>query len=479
MKKAISLILCASISACFISCGSESITGTDTANTDIASEAVQTAPETQTEDEEDKEEEKMITVIEKDKTEYSVVYGGKDAVFTAFTEAVTEKTGAVFNSYSDEDEESDLEILIGADGRREYQRQARKLAEHEFSVTLLSEEGKSKLIIAYTTPLSGMAAGRKLVKEMMTADGLSLPEGFQFTGKCTEDDVITVSSIDYMRDPAILVDNGVYYAYGTGWKCFKNTSGSLKGEWTEIKDFYIEPSDLLDHEWAPEVHKYNGAYYMFATYRSKSRMNRGCTVMKADSPEGPFVEISNGHLTPSDWDAIDASLYVDKDGQPWMIFAHEWTSTHDNIGTFAVAKLSDDLTHFTSEPVELFRADSAKWAITQITDGCFLHDTKDGELLMIWSNFDKPDTYCVGVAKSENGKIDGNWIQTDKPIFTKKYTGIYDGGHGMLFTDTDGTLYMSVHSPNKPEEGDRRERPVFIPLVEKNGTLVWEFLDWS
>lgn len=481
MKKIVSATLCAALIASLCACGGDGgATGNadasaqDTAGQTAASDNEATAAETDA-----AEEEKKIDVIKDGASKYSLVHEFNDSIFVKFSQTVAEKTGVTLNSYIDKEDDSDFEILLGADNRAEYKRQVRKLKENEFSITHVTDGGKSQIILAYTSPLTGMAASRMLIKEMMTSEGLSIPEGLSVTGTCTEDDVLIVSSIEYLRDPAILVDDGVYYAYGTGWSCYKNTSGSLKGEWTRVENFYVEPDDLQDHEWAPEVHKYNGAYYMFATYRSKTTQHRGCTVMRADSPEGPFVEISDGFLTPSDWDAIDATLYIDTDGQPWMVFAHEWTSTPGNIGSFAAAKLSDDLTHFISEPIELFKATDAKWAITQITDGCFMHTSKDGDLCMIWSNFDGADAYCVGVAKSDNGKVDGNWIQEERAMFSTRYTGGYDGGHGMLFTDTDGTLYMSIHSPNTHKEGGRRETPVFVPLVEKNGSLVWEFLDWS
>ena len=49
----------------------------------------------------------------------------------------------------------------------------------------------------------------------------------------------------------------------------------------------------------------------------------------------------------------------------------------------------------------------------------------------------------------------------------------YDGGHGILFRDTDGRMYLSIHSPNNPSDG-RRETPVFIPIREAGDTLVWD-----
>ena len=290
------------------------------------------------------------------------------------------------------------------------------------------------------------------------------------------------TSIKKLRDPFILLHNGVYYAYGTGvgenndwdstrWVCYKNTSGSLDGNWEKIDDSYVVyPESAIKNRWAPEVHEYKGSFYMIATYFSSTTNHRGCSILKAPCPEGPFVEITNGHITQSDRDCIDGTLYVDKDGQPWLVFVHEWTSTDDKIGRMDVAKLSDDLTHFISEPVELFRADDPSWSDHCVTDGCFLYETKDGGLIMIWSNFDREHNYCVGIAKSENGKVDGKWIQQDELLFSKAYTGIYDGGHGMIFTDSDSTKYLCVHSPNGPI-ANRQETPILIPICEKDGSL--------
>ena len=284
---------------------------------------------------------------------------------------------------------------------------------------------------------------------------------------------IIESNIDKLRDPCILVEGDTYYAYGTGWVCYKNTDGRLDGNWVKLdKEIAVTPPTCKGDKWAPEVHKYNDAFYMFTTYASSVTGHRGSTILKSSSPEGPFVEITNGHITPADWDCIDATFYVAPDGQPWMVFVHEWTSTDDGIGRMAIAKLSDDLTHFISEPVEIFRADDPSWTDACVTDGCWMYTTAEGNLLMIWSNSDAYG-YCVGIAHSENGKIDGSWIQEDRLLYSKAYTGEYDGGHGIIFTGLDGIKYLSIHSPNVPV-GDRHEKPVFIPIREENGTIVCE-----
>ncbi len=283
-----------------------------------------------------------------------------------------------------------------------------------------------------------------------------------------------VSSIEKLRDPFIVVKDGIYYAHGTGWHCYRNTSGSLSGAWEDLgMVVQSPPDDDGAQHWAPEVHLYQGAYYMITTYRSSENGHRGCMVLRADHPAGPFTCISEGHITPKEWDCIDGTLYIDPHGQPWMVFVHEWTCQPDHVGTFAAAKLSDDLTRLISQPIELFRADAPAWATAGVTDGCFMHTTVQGELIMLWSNF-AADGYCVAIARSDNGRLDGRWSHDPTLLFSKEISGEYDGGHGMLFTDVDGQMYLSLHSPQTLEGATRLESPVFVPVREENGTIVWD-----
>ncbi len=280
-----------------------------------------------------------------------------------------------------------------------------------------------------------------------------------------------ISTIKKLRDPFIVVKDGIYYAHGTGWHCYRNDSGSLHGDWEDLGQVVPDPIDDGGQHWAPEVHFYRDAYYMITTYCSTRNGHRGCVILKSDRPEGPFVYHSDGHVTPEDWDCIDGTLYIDKEGMPWMVFVHEWTCQPDHVGTFAAARLSEDLTQLISDPIELFRADEPLWAAAGVTDGCFMYTTEDGQLLMLWSNF-TIDGYCVGIARSDNGRLDGHWQHDEQLLFSKAISGEYDGGHGMLFYDTDGQMYLSIHSPQTLEGANRLESPVFVPVKEQNGTLI-------
>lgn len=296
-----------------------------------------------------------------------------------------------------------------------------------------------------------------------------------------ERECMIITNVEGVRDPFILAENGVYYLYGTGvladgdwdntiWACYVNDSGDLHGAWKPTEQLvYKIPAHAEKQFWAPEVHKYNGKYYMLASYFSSETQHRGSSILEAPTPTGPFAEISNGHITPHDRDCIDATFYVDNAGQPWLIFVHEWTCTDDGVGRMDVAKLSPDLTRLISKPVELFRADSPLWTNESVTDGCFIHKKKDGTPLMLWSNFEK-DGYCVGVTHSQNGAIDGAWEHETAPLYKRGTLDRHDGGHGMTFIAADGKTYLCCHSPNTPCEACK-ERTVLIPVTEREGTL--------
>ena len=255
-----------------------------------------------------------------------------------------------------------------------------------------------------------------------------------------------------IRDPFILNDNGKYYLYGTRAADFGIKTGGFDVyvstdlvNWSEAKECFNSVENGLNTavNWAPEVHKYNGIYYMLATFTKPNNL-RGTYVLKADNPEGPFVIHSDGAVTPYEWECLDGTLFIDSDNKPYIVFCHEHTQIID--GTICYAQLSDDLTKIVGEPVTLFSGSSPFWADKKpegehyITDGPFMFRTKTNELLMIWSTFISHN-YVEAVIRFKDGRLNTNFEHLN-PIITD------DGGHGMIF-EADNKLYLTFHSPNQ------------------------------
>ena len=279
----------------------------------------------------------------------------------------------------------------------------------------------------------------------------------------------------HVRDPFVLQDDGVYYLYGTrGATCWGPATGfdvytSRDLEtWSDPVVCFEAPSGFWADRnfWAPEVHRYQGGYYMFASFKAEG-LHRGTAVLYSEKPEGPFVPWSEGPVTPEAWECLDGTFFVDADGMPYMVFCHEWVQAGD--GEVLAMPLSPDLKRAAGEPVLLFRASEAPWArpvhhssgVTgYVTDGPFLWRTQAGRLLCLWASFSEGG-YTEGVAVSDNDRLNGRFVQAE-PLFHR------DGGHGMVFRTVDGELMLTLHQPNHTPD----ERPVFIPLAEQDGMLV-------
>lgn len=443
----------------------------DTSNEDSTDNVEQT-PEDDP-DKNDAEKENMIVVGKKDKkSKFKIIVNAlEDKILGEhLSDLASSVCGVSFYVGYDRLSQSGSEIVLTSVKREAFVELEASLSTDEYAIKSVKTDLGVQIFIAASSSAAKYCALDRFINEFATQSGIEIPEDLDIRGKFSYSDlVIEAQGVDYLRDPCILVENGVYYMYGTRWLGYKNTSGSLSGEWTPLGQVAEAPSDYADNPWAPEVHKYGGKYYMFTTYKSTTTGKRGSVIMRADTPEGPFVSITNGQITPSEWDCIDGTLYVDEVGDPWLIFVREWVSAPGNVGTMVIARLSDDLTQLVSEPVEIFRATEPDWTAHSVTDGCWLYKTEGGELLMLWSNFTSSG-YCVAVVKSDNGKIDGNWSHCARLLITKDQLGKYDGGHGMIFTDVDGQMYVAIHSPNTAT-ADRTEKPIFVPIREIGGTL--------
>lgn len=276
-----------------------------------------------------------------------------------------------------------------------------------------------------------------------------------------------------VRDPFVLVYDNRYYLYGTRVETCWGYADGFDVQVSEDMIHWSEKTEVFHNDgsfwadqnyWAPEVHVYQGKFYMLASFK-KEGMSRGTQILMADSPMGPFIPISEGPVTPKGWECLDGTLFVDKEQTPYIIFCHEWKQIGN--GTICAMRLSKDLTHGISEPVELFDAKGTGWtrAVQEpgfyVTDGPFLWWMEDGSLGMLWSSHGEAG-YGQAVAKSNSGQVEGPWIQQKELLFDK------DGGHGMLFTTLDGDRMLALHAPNDTPN----EKAVFLPVEEKAGMLV-------
>ena len=241
---------------------------------------------------------------------------------------------------------------------------------------------------------------------------------------------IPVSSLR-LRDPFILVDKktSMYYLHFNNNLKIRVYKSKDLSTWKDEGYSFIAKSDFWGQQdfWAPDVYEYEGRYYLFTTF-SNAGVKRGTSILVSDSPKGPFTPLVNKAITPSGWMCLDGSLYIDKEGNPWLLFCREWLETIDG---------------------EIYAQRLAK-------------DMKTTEVDPYMSSFRKTDgKYAIGQAVSASGNVLGPWVQEPETLNSD------DGGHAMVFKDLKGRLMISYHAPNS-----QTEHPVITPIYIKDGKFV-------
>lgn len=282
----------------------------------------------------------------------------------------------------------------------------------------------------------------------------------------------------YIRDPFVLADNDTYYMYGTT-KPYKGSFDVFTSKnlitWERQERCFVADDNFWgkDNFWAPEVYQYTyneeTAYYMFATFEGSDGV-KGTSVLKADSPLGPFNEWSDGPLTMDGHSGIDGTLYIEND-IPYMIYCHSWNCGYEGcydpsdptdpdkvMGSMAYVELSADLksvatgaTHY-----EWFDAKYGEM-YNFVTDGPFVY-SNNGQKYLLWSTTDQTtESYKTMCTPFDTL---GETIDIGQ-----KTTILYDedGGHAMAFTDFAGDECLVLHTPNS---GDTRAKFFSITNVE-------------
>lgn len=277
-----------------------------------------------------------------------------------------------------------------------------------------------------------------------------------------------------IRDPYILVHDGKYYMYGTraencftepmyGFDCYISTDLE---NWDGPYEIYHKTDDN-PADWAyyaPECYEIDGTFYFFCSWREEGG-DEYENILVADDPLGPFTLYAE-KIT---W-GIDATLYQEN-GTYYVLNRNGMQADASGPQGIYASELAEDFSGIVGEPQLLFTTEGAEWInalsmngeTNTMTDGPCPYKMSDGTLLILWSTMDQNGVYNVGVARSDDGTLNGNWTHDAEAIFPGNQ------GHNMIFTALDGTLMTSMHYPN--DLGN--EHPYFLVLEEdlENHTL--------
>jgi len=142
----------------------------------------------------------------------------------------------------------------------------------------------------------------------------------------------------FTADPAPVVINGAVYLYADhdednahgfqlkNWLCYTTTdmvNWTDHGVVADLHDFkWADPKisgwgGFDNGAWAPQCVERAGKFYFYCPLQG-----RGIGVLVADSPLGPFVDPIGKPLIGGQYDSIDPTVFIDKDGQAYLYWGN-------------------------------------------------------------------------------------------------------------------------------------------------------------
>ena len=142
-----------------------------------------------------------------------------------------------------------------------------------------------------------------------------------------------------IHDPVMAEHDGTYYLFGTGQGITVWSTDDLEN-WTQEAPVFAETPEWVfallpefdGNIWAPDIYEHDGAYYLYYSVSAFGRNNSAIGVVSNETldPDDPEFEwVDRGIVVQSVpgrdmWNAIDANLIHDDEGNPWMSFGSHW-----------------------------------------------------------------------------------------------------------------------------------------------------------
>ncbi|QJB37970.1 glycoside hydrolase family 43 protein [Chitinophaga oryzae] len=327
-------------------------------------------------------------------------------------------------------------------------------------------------------------------------------------------------------DPYVLqLKGGQYYMYGTGGGAkngFAAYSSPDLVHWKEEGQVYYagnrngwsDSTAAWDGAyWAPEVYAHQGKYYLFYSAQWKNNPGRELEnfrigVAVADSPAGPFTDLTDKPIFDPGYPVIDANVLFDKSGKIYLYYSRccykhpvesevadwarkkGWFDSIEESWVYGV-ELKPDFSGVVGEPVLLLRPpvkmgdQQTEWESRSVTskevnrrwtEGSAIFRKGDTYYMMYSANYFGGKNYAVGYATSKSPL--GPFVKAaNNPVLQKNNDkgGVVTGtGHNSITWSPDGKEMFCVYHARTLATGD--ERVVFIDRVKilKDGKLMVE-----
>lgn len=267
--------------------------------------------------------------------------------------------------------------------------------------------------------------------------------------------VISQDGQPSVHDPVMIKAGNAYYLFATGEGISVFSSSDMK-KWKQEKPVFEEPPKWAQeavpgfkgHIWAPDISFHNNQYYLFYSVSAfgKNTSAIGVATNKTLDPLSPDYSWEDKGMVIQSvpgrdlWNAIDPSLIIDQEGQPWLTFGSFWNG-------IKLVRLNNDLLSL-AEPQEWhtlarrnrgFEFTDPNAGDAAIEAPFIFKKGGDYYLFVSWD-------YCCRAENSNYKVIVGRSNRVMGPYFDKEGKPLFMGG-GSVIVEGDNKKWFGTGHP--------------------------------
>ena len=272
-------------------------------------------------------------------------------------------------------------------------------------------------------------------------------------------------------DPFILhASDGRYYLYCTSedGSGFPVRSSEDLIHWTEHGPALRAKDSRWANDtfWAPECYELGGKYVLLYSANWKDNPTQALENYRigaavADTPVGPFTEVSDRPVFDPGYPIIDANLYRE-DGRYYLYYSrccYEHKVDGLEESWIYGVELKPDFSGVIGEPALLLRPEqpwegrSAAATGRRWNEGSFLMKAGDRYLMTYSGNFFGGPDYAVGYAVGQSPL--GPFVKAAENPILERYGDVTGTGHSCMLHSPEGELLICYHGRTEKTGQDR------------------------
>jgi len=241
-----------------------------------------------------------------------------------------------------------------------------------------------------------------------------------------------------IHDPVIAFENGRYYVFSTGAKIIMICSDDMiewewcGRVWDEYPAWAFEVNKDLPDLWAPDISFFNDKWHLYYSASNFGQQNSaiGLATNKTLDQNSPDYEwVDEGVVLRSNvgdaWNAIDANLAWDTDGNPWL----NWGSFWNGIFMRRIDPATGKFLESDPEVHHLAMRRTPPNDSTAIEAPFIIHH---GDYYYLFASFDQ---CCKGVNSTYNVRVGRS----------EAITGPYVDADGVPMLESGGTMLLQAY----------------------------------